>query len=229
MMAPVADDLPSLSGDISPALKVRLQREDLLDLESLLRVRGARTLQVLQSLCESERAQLMVQATKQWEIFHHFGGNITYRLSQLFVDVSTTGSLASTNRGVLGLPSSGSGSNSRAIASGEVALWPGLVQAMPAGQEATPGLVPQMPAAPVPVQPMLPQPLIHDTKLVKSLPGLFLAARDIIGYVRFDEAIRCIIHSNQLAHASYMWAMDALAALCVPKAEMNKTGRKRRQ
>jgi hypothetical protein len=212
MNGSLADDLPSLTGGISPALKARLQREDLLTLELVLLNNGVRTLKVLEALCDSDVAELMVQATNLQKILRHFQADTPFRVSRLFVDAP----LASTNRGVLGLPSSGSGSNSQVQRGG--VLWPGLVQAMPVGQEATPGSVPPMPATPVPVQPiMLPQPSIIDTKLVKSMPGAFLSAQDIVGNVRMEEAIRCVLLSNQHSATSILWAMHALAALNVPK------------
>jgi hypothetical protein len=215
MNGSMADDLPSLSDNLSPALRARLERETLTDLADLLNSRGVRTLLVLQSLDPGEKADLMMQAFKIYEVYRQFPANLTGRFSNLFVDVPTTIGLASTNRGVLGLPSSGSGSNSQAVVQRAVAKWPGLVQAMPAGQEVPPGLVP-----PVPSQPSLPQPSANDTKLMRSLPEVLLAAREIIGCRRFEEAIRCLVQSNMMGITSYLWGMEALAALCVPKSEM---------
>ncbi|CAE8643992.1 unnamed protein product, partial [Polarella glacialis] len=77
---------------------------------------------------------------------------------------------------------------------------------------------PHIPALPLILE--LPRPLDDDTNLTKSLPAALDGAREIVGQQRYNEAIRRLLISDQMAAASALEASEALAALRVPKDEL---------
>jgi hypothetical protein len=86
MTDPEAEDFdwPLGPGQPSPALRARLQREDLLDLEVVLRYRGVKTLRALNSMDTTERAVLGCKARQLWELLGIFPSNLKTALIKLF-------------------------------------------------------------------------------------------------------------------------------------------------
>ena len=71
-----ANDVPCENGQLSEALKLRLTEEDLLDIATLLRYRGVRTLRALESLETNERAVLLCKARDLCALYGIFPSNL---------------------------------------------------------------------------------------------------------------------------------------------------------
>jgi len=205
MSIPEVDDVPSGPGLLSsPALRRRLEREDLVDLEVVLRYRGVRTLRALASLDTNERAVLLSKARQLWDLLGIFPSNLKSSLNKLF-DAE-------------GLPVGASTSSS----AGRAPLEPGRVEGENSASSSSSSVVANVPAD-IPTLPVISELPIFcedDSNLTKSLPAALAGARAIIGHERYNEVIRRLLISDQNSAASAIEASEALALLRVPKDEL---------
>lgn len=200
----VNDDVPQLASEVSLALRARLAREDLSDLEILLRKRGVRTVRSLLALETNDRAVLLSKARQLWEILGLLPNGLNTSLARLF----------EAEAGIPSLKAGGNSSSSSTAAPSSGPLWAGRVDAGGSrGRQAAQWLE-------------LPVPAPDDSQLNRELPRALYCVRDIVGRDRFNEAIRRLNRSTEQAVSSTLEAAEALSALSIRKEEVRDRERK---
>ena len=190
-----SDVVPS-NGGLSDALKQRLAEEDLVDLEVLLRYRGIRTLYGLESLEPTERVVLLCKARLLYELLEVFPSYRKNALKKLFGD----GPQMAVYQG------------SRSVVhAGGLPYMTQQWASAPIGQSHPQASMNQTPGG----LERLTQPLSDDTILKRTFAEALLGAREIVGLVCYEECLRRLKRSDELAMASCLEAAEALASLCI--------------
>ncbi|CAE8588853.1 unnamed protein product, partial [Polarella glacialis] len=180
-----------------------LGAEDLRYLECVLRVRGVRTVRALAILHPNERSIIVVKARDLWELLGVFTSSLQSSLNNLFsAEVLPIGAITSSSAadvpfqpGCVGFGNNAASKNS----SPDQNCFPLLAET------AAPILL--IPAVPLILE--LPPPLHDDTNLVQSVSAALESAREIVGLLRFNECIRRLLISDQMAASSAFEAAEA--------------------
>ena len=211
--ASLASDVP-ISGQLSLALRDKLEAEDVLDLEVLLRNLGLRTLRALRLLEANERASLLVKAQALFLLLGKYTSNLRRALGILFDNCNYTSPLPP---GAVGAAESaaarsnpafvdpawaeGSSSSSSSSSSSDAINRVGL------------GLVASVNIEMLPV-------LEDDTRLKKDLFESVAAVRGTIGEERYAMVVLHLNASADLVMAACAKTAEALAALNMDKVEL---------
>jgi hypothetical protein len=237
-------DIPE-AGQLSPALRKRLQTEDLLDLEVLLRYSGVRTSTCLDSLDTNARAVLQCKACHLYMLLGivttHLKGafNRLYSNSEHFINARscnrcrhfdsvlvTPASSASSLEPLWVSPEWSSGSPAWSfVGSSRSSSQSGLIGS-DVGPVA-PGLLPsggleQSPLLQAPVCLELPPSADDDTHLKKELARTLQGARQIIGVDCYNSVVQCLRTSDELIMASCAAAAEAVGVLTAKQEDFKK-------
>ena len=225
-----ANDVPCENGQLSEALNLRLAEKDLLDLATLLRYRGVRTLRALESLETNERAVLLCKARDLCALYGIFPSNLKKALDNLFGDeaacfgTSRVGCTWPLQPGSVGATACAMPASARASAS---PLWAGG-----GGFSSSSGdwcSAHPRPAGPAPVGPVpVPSPQVEelpaaaedDTRLKRTLAASLEGGREIVGRERYAQAIYHFRRSEELVVASCVQAAEAVASLTMLKEDL---------
>jgi hypothetical protein len=190
----------SYSGQVSSALKNLLIREDLADIDVLLRYKALRTVRVMAALNDNDLAVLIGKT------------------NTLF---NTLDSFRNAEQSVKRLVSHCKGYGTKRMPTTGPAL-PGLMNSSGTSSSSSDYVAP---VSPLQVErPDISFPVARDDDCMvrKQLMPALEDAREILGNARVSECIRRIVRSDALAAASAHEAAEAVAALNIPPAEIKE-------